>query len=326
MAPEGLDLAVRVSAAATVDLGEDADREVFEAMDLPTVVEVVPHAVEVAVLDTGVVCVLASLVGLVRFTVACEELLSLHWDLHTLDVIIVNLRHEAALSWAVDVAEALDGVNAVAMIGFDIVTAFDFDDEDFPDGFDSVVDGFDTPEVTDDFDDVADGFDVVAQGFDDEDAADFFNAVAVDNFDDVSSLADVVADGFDAVPEDCFDAVVEDGFNAVVEDVFSAGPEDCFDAVPEDCFDAVVEDGLDVAGVGTVAVAFGFDAVVAFAFVDLTGAESFDPIGPDERILHVDSFDLVVADGFEDILDPDTVDSFDVVDVVFNLLEMVVSW
>ena len=61
---------------------------------------------------------------------------------------------------------------------------------------------------------------------------------------------------------------------------------------------------------------------------DVTTAGISDAINPDELNLDVDSFDLVVRDAFvvDDLnwtADPDPVDSFDVVDAVFNLLEMV---
>ena len=73
MTLEGFDSAIRVTVVATVDLSEDVAPDAFEAIGLPTVEEVVPVAVEVAVLDTGVVCVLAGLAALVTY----EELLSL---------------------------------------------------------------------------------------------------------------------------------------------------------------------------------------------------------------------------------------------------------
>ena len=144
----------------------------------------------------------------------------------------------------------------------------------------------------------------VAVGFD---AADGFGAVdAAVGFD--------AADGFGAVD-------VTDGFAAVVVP-FGFGVVDSTDG-----FGAVdITDGF-----GAVVVPFGFDALYVadgFAAFEVTDVTNGGILDPDELDLDVDSFDLVVRDAFvvDDLngtADPDPVDSFDVVDVVFNRLEMV---
>ena len=240
----GVNGSVLLCVPATV--ADDVDRDVFETIRLPTVEEVVEamnldDSVDihddvdeggVIVFDTAttgldatkcpnVVHVFADLLCLV----AVARLLDPHLSWRSLDVKVVELADEAAVSWVVDAAA---GCGAVVAIGFDSAV---------------VAVSFVTFVIADDFDAVADGFNpVVAFGFD---VVGGFNAIVIFGFD-----AGNVADGFNVIVTVGFDAVV-------VADLVPFGF-----VVVADGFDFVeVADGFGAVDVADTVVAFGFDAV-----------------------------------------------------------------